>query len=160
MKHIEVHTQKRNERTFPCDICNKNFRTLQNLKSHIVKIHNNTDEKINANQNHQNIKNNQQSYNNSNKSDNIPLDRICSFWNRGFCKFEDRKCRFLHINLPKCRYKDKCFRYNCSFYHEAATRKYPFLERLTPIEGHLKSRNAYQHNKPEGGRIFPRYHRN
>ena len=59
---------------------------------------------------------------------NIPLKRVCAFWNRGFCKLKNNECKFLHINLPACRFKEKCFRYDCQFYHEEVTQKYPFLD--------------------------------
>ena len=58
---------------------------------------------------------------------NIPLKRICKFWNKGYCKLTNKECKYLHINLPACRFKEKCFRYDCQFFHEEETQKYPFL---------------------------------
>ena len=48
-------------------------------------------------------------------------------WNKGYCKFGEKQCRYVHINLPECRYKENCLRLSCKFYHERETQKYPFL---------------------------------
>ena len=117
LRHVKHHTS---ERRFQCEVCNKITNSIEELRQHIKRAHN--DEK--TNREHLNLKHNQDNGFNSKKD--ISLNRICMFWNRGFCRFEDSRCRYVHMNLPPCRFQEKCFRLDCKYFHEKETKKFPF----------------------------------
>ena len=116
LRHIKSHKEGSEKQSNKCDICDKKFMDIGVLIQHIRTTHGS----YSASQNTNNTQHNQDIR-------NIPLKRICTYWNRGYCKLSNNECNFMHINLPACRFGDQCFRIECKFYHEKETQKYPFL---------------------------------
>ena len=42
--------------------------------------------------------------------------RYCHYWNYSSCRFGD-SCRFLHEEIPACRYQESCYKESCPFFH-------------------------------------------
>ena len=42
--------------------------------------------------------------------------QYCHYWNYSSCKF-GVQCRFLHEEIPSCRYQENCYKETCSFFH-------------------------------------------
>ena len=154
-KHAEeVHKHKKDRLNLKCSECDYKTVSDESLKKHQQYKHKKTDtkhdnsvEKARDMRQFDELKN-PRTQNSQQKSDlrNIPLKRICSYWNRGFCKLSNNECNFLHINLPACRFKDQCFRIDCNFYHEKETQKYPFLgypKQQTQLHGQNRQNQTY-----------------
>ena len=114
MKHIEEHNKKGIETCLPCELCDYKAKTSQNFKEHIEKAHG---VKINKNVRFEEVTN----------KDIKSKSGYCIYWNRGHCNFQDRKCRFIHQNIPACRYQERCSKPECKFFHDPSLGKFPFL---------------------------------
>ena len=42
--------------------------------------------------------------------------QYCHYWNYSSCKF-GVQCRFLHEEIPSCRYQENCYKETCPFFH-------------------------------------------
>ena len=83
----------------------------------------------------------------------------CIFWNKGYCKFSEENCRYVHQEIAYCKFQEQCARNDCRFYHHAGSGKFPFLEKQT----RNSSRWDYQNSPPIGQnmRVNSQYgHRN
>ena len=50
------------------------------------------------------------------KFNNYKSEKLCIFWNLGFCRNEDL-CKFVHEEIPACIYQEKCWKEKCPFFH-------------------------------------------
>ena len=113
----------------PCELCELVANSTSSFTEHVMREHNKS---VNFRYEKEYLSRPQKLYrkekrNNQTNNFHIPLNRICKFWNRGMCKFDDYNCRYAHINIPKCKYQHRCERADCKFFHEQETQKYPFL---------------------------------
>ena len=118
---MEVHTT-RDHQDHACDKCHYKTKSIDHLRSHLLSVHRRHRSNVHNANNHQ-----RRETERHHMEQLTPLRSICMYWNRGECKFRSEECRFKHINLPACRYQDRCQRYECKFFHEENTMKYPFL---------------------------------
>ena len=45
--------------------------------------------------------------------------KLCSFFQKGICKFDQNTCRFAHPVVKPCRFQEKCWKWpNCPFSHD------------------------------------------
>ena len=50
------------------------------------------------------------------KSRSFQAEKVCIFWNNGYCMFGDR-CTNLHTEIPACHLQESCRKNQCTFFH-------------------------------------------
>ena len=58
-----------------------------------------------------------------NNNDQPPISKkvqkMCTFWFNGYCRYSDNECRFVHNNHPRCKYQMDCLAWpDCKFSHD------------------------------------------
>ena len=48
-------------------------------------------------------------------SNSFEKKRFCNYWNYSSCDFGDN-CKYLHEEIPSCRFQEKCNKENCYFF--------------------------------------------
>ena len=122
IKHVDSHQTKRSEiKPFKCDICQNKMKTADDFKKHLKEKHN------------KNIQENQDFKKNRST-------KKCIFWNRGYCKYSSEQCTFSHEEIPECKFQERCYRYDCKFFHRQETGRFPFIQRNSyNLRSHLSS---------------------
>ena len=142
-KHARVHKKD----NFPCDHCGMKLNSLEGLDNHISMFHKQQNIpcdfcrykayneealvmhleekhkifKHRAN-NGDNSKGHPASSSNFHSTEERKRNGFCSFWNNGFCKYEE-KCRFAHEEIPFCHFQERCNRKEtCKFFHKQPQR--------------------------------------
>ena len=88
-------------------------------------------------------------------------NKLCVHWNRGHCRFTESTCRFVHKEIPACRYQENCTKYSCLYYHEPRTGKFPFLDRVQFAGDRQRLTGHFGHsNTREDSRQMNHYNRN
>ena len=90
--------------------------------------------------------------------------KFCIHWNRGFCRFSDTRCSYLHKEIPPCRFNMQCLRPDCKYYHDKTSGKYPFLGAspqrfLQSVPGNMfrQQQQRFQHNMAGQHQHFPNH---
>ena len=131
IKHIENKHQEKpeNSSAYDCDKCDFKGKGEDQFKKHLGTAHN-----LNVG-GWKTPQHNRSS-------------RPCINWNRGQCGYDESKCRYDHVEIIRCLFKERCSRSDCRFWHERSSGKFPFLD---------------YHNRHNGPNIHPRrafHHRN
>ena len=150
--------EKRSTIKFPCDQCEFESNTRENLKSHIEIVHVslNRQENTNARNRQQNETNrDQRSYHENVRQSDLPCSRnsrsrnmfysleerkkngYCIYWNGGLCKYEEL-CKYSHVESPNCYFQENCRRKlnGCKFFHRDMMHDASFL-----------GQQRFQHNR-------------
>ena len=112
IKHIETKHQKKADNCkvieYKCGRCDYEGRSEEQFKRHLEIAHS-----LNVG--------------GFTKVNNGKFKRLCINWNRGHCSY-DTNCKFEHKEMTQCIFKERCARVDCTYWHEAYTMKFPFLE--------------------------------
>ena len=141
----ETQQRKQNNIEIPCDLCKFKSKSADDFINHIETKHqskgNNSSEKPCYECDRCDYKGTVEEYfkkhlesaHNLNVGVKKPSvtnypKKLCMNWNRGFCSYDDNKCRFEHKDMQACMYRERCSRRDCTFWHEAQSGKFPFLD--------------------------------
>ena len=86
IEHIDVH-QKSSKKVLKCDKCDYESQSNESLKAHLVEAH------IRG----KNI--------NTPRDTPLKTNRPCLFYAKGYCKFSDSECKYLHDSPTECRFQ-------------------------------------------------------